>query len=1230
MKIPVIRLALAGFVLASVFGAPVAYAATPSSGTLSQSNPTVTWAGPATPTPTGSATCNGPNDSSCDNFKLTIIPPAPTFGPYIVVIQTVSFAAGDWDLQVYDPNGKLVGSSGNGPGVTSPEVESVTLFNPPAGTYTVAAAPFSPVPNPSGSYQGSASLQHLTATTVSGNGTEPLSYAMYPNPNGVSAGEPSCGADWKTKKLMYQAGLTTLRVSFNDCTSPATAKWEDVSFTSTSIISFDAILFTDSRTGLSIVSQLISPAAANPTLGLTAGCSLSAVTSDDGTTWIPSEGCGPPSGADHESVGGGRYHDLPAGPFTNPVYPNAVYYCAQSGVDAYCSRSDDGGVTYGPGVIIYTSECGGLHGHVKVAPNDGTAYVPNRSCGTTQGVVVSEDNGITWHVRPVTGSFAGDNDPSVAAAADGTVYFGYQDSDGHPKVAVSHDKGLTWANIQDVGGPLGIQNTAFPVMVAGDATRAAFGFLGTPTGGGSQAADFTGVWHLYVSHTYDGGKTWTTVDATPNDPVQRGCIWLQGGTNPCRNLLDFMDASVDQDGRVIVAVPDGCIGDCVAKGPNSYSALSTIARQVNGRRLFASSDVQGVPGAPLVTASVDCTNSNQVVLSWPTPEAPVTAPVQRFTIYKSTDGGKSFVFLATVPASTTNPAASYEYIDTITAGQAVLYKVTAHNANGDSATCNPVAPTTFCPPPQSPCVFPGVTILTAPSGGFTIGTVENDPSWDVTSLSIAEPASLADPINPNNSKIMFILKVTSLQNPAKDTTWPIVFKGANGQNYWVRMSDVVTTSNPTGAIQFAYGTGSSGTASPSNPGTPADPASGFTADGYIRIVVPRSAIGGPTPGQQLSNFLVRIYVEDGAGGGLTPKNMPSSTTPGGNPYTIFGAENCAKACTAPTANPDSATTTENQPVVINVVANDTDGGSPPITVTGVTQPTNGTATNNGNGTVTYHPNQNFTGTDSFKYTIQNGCGAKATGNVTVTVNAPPPPPQCYEDDDPHISYDNGWHTINDSNASAGHYHLKTGNADPHGMSFSYQLQSAQGTLQYFYATSSKGGTADVYLDGAFAATISYQGGSGSMHNPTFGVSASFNIAGQGSHTFELRNINGPAYVDKICVTNSSPSSQPSAGPGTTSTSTNALAIGQSLLQNLVVPSNALAYSVVAESSANVPYKLIVIDPSGKVLGTVNSSANGIATVQGLVSVPGLYVIQMVNVGVGPVNIWTAATPEVTR
>src|SRR5207248_5671032 len=59
-------------------------------------------------------------------------------------------------------------------------------------------------------------------------------------------------------------------------------------------------------------------------------------------------------------------------------------------------------------------------------------------------------------------------------------------------------------------------------------------------------------------YTFDGGQTWTTVNATPGDPVQRGCIWNGGGSNACRNLLDFNDASVDKQGRVLAAYTDGC------------------------------------------------------------------------------------------------------------------------------------------------------------------------------------------------------------------------------------------------------------------------------------------------------------------------------------------------------------------------------------------------------------------------------------------------------------------------------------------------------------------------------------------------------------------------------------------------------------------------------------------------------------------------------------------------
>ena len=87
------------------------------------------------------------------------------------------------------------------------------------------------------------------------------------------------------------------------------------------------------------------------------------------------------------------------------------------------------------------------------------------------------------------------------------------------------------------------------------------------------AAGFHGVWYLYVSYTYDGGATWYTVQADPN-PVQRGEIDAGGTTTSGqRNLLDFMDASLTKDGRVLVAYADGCLDTC--NGPNGTEAQST-------------------------------------------------------------------------------------------------------------------------------------------------------------------------------------------------------------------------------------------------------------------------------------------------------------------------------------------------------------------------------------------------------------------------------------------------------------------------------------------------------------------------------------------------------------------------------------------------------------------------------------------------------------------------------
>jgi hypothetical protein len=127
-------------------------------------------------------------------------------------------------------------------------------------------------------------------------------------------------------------------------------------------------------------------------------------------------------------------------------------------------------------------------------------------------------------------------------------------------------------------------------VTSGDSDRAAFAFLGTTAGGNATGDDttFSAVWHLYLATTYDSGATWTTVDVTPNDPVQRSTICTSGTTcGTTRNLLDFMDLTVDPEGRALVGYADGCVGACVTGGANTYAAEARIARQTGGKRLYA-------------------------------------------------------------------------------------------------------------------------------------------------------------------------------------------------------------------------------------------------------------------------------------------------------------------------------------------------------------------------------------------------------------------------------------------------------------------------------------------------------------------------------------------------------------------------------------------------------------------------------------------------------------------
>jgi PKD repeat protein len=795
----------------------------------------------------------------------------------------------------------------------------------------------------------------------------------YAAPAGIAddVGEPSIGCNWKSDqnfsnsmfsipnggRVMLFGGFSPelYRATFDDCSSPAKPNWEakPLLLASTPRVAGDPILFTDHDTGRTFVSQLE---------GLTPAGSTTDITDDDGDNFTPSEGSSLPSDIDHQTFGGGIFHSGGLGPVT--AYPNAVYYASQSVSDARAALSQDGGLTFGPAFPMYTiDECAGLHGHIKVSPKDGTVYVPNVGCGGSlpfheigakQAVIVSEDNGMTWNIRPIPDStthgngneqntILGTRDPSVAIDADGTVYFVYQAEDRasevsspadkagdtHPKVAVSHDKGLTWEPSIDVGANVingaPVKNATFVAATAGSSGRAAVAFFATETGGNNWACgegydcsgdlmlfprdSFTGVWYLYVSTTFDGGKTWTTQNVTLGDPVQRGGI-CYGGT--CRNLLDFMDIQIDKEGRILVAGEDGCISACVQGGANSFTAKGFITRQSGGKRMLSQFDPvePALAGAPGLRAVVDAAKT-KVQLAWETPDDGASA-ITGYKIYRKAGAG-SFTLIATVPQTnytdtTFNPAATN------------TYRVTAVNGVGEGPFCTDVVPIVG-PPLENLCAPPGLTKLKDPAGDTSaaLGIIVTPagPGMDLLSFQLIQKFATDGKV-----KLTFRINTDPGVSPQPaGSSWYVSFKMPDGKVRGARM----TWTGPTPSFQTYIARPNSGGTTDgrfADPASikPADPSSSYDpAKGIIDIVVPVSDLG-LNVGDVIAGFNSAVTqtsdpLSVGAGATATYDQMPDSLA-----YTdsfTFGGNAVCALNQAPTAallaNPDHG----NPPLTVN-------------------------------------------------------------------------------------------------------------------------------------------------------------------------------------------------------------------------------------------------------------------------------------------------------------------------
>jgi PKD repeat protein len=1029
----------------------------PTSDTLTLAHSTITYTdslgAPLNPTPiaTGMPTC-GVNDAACSVFTLNIGSDVnASSGNQVLVEWQWGNSTVDYDWFIEDKNGTVIARN-QSTADPSAIVLPLPLNNGPyklIGTLSTGA----PIP-----YTGTVILQKIPTVgpgICSGPNCAPPRFESYPAGPGQSddAGEPSIGVDWNPNLASLQHGKVNTggvtfftssnhqwRVNFDDSSSPAVNLWEDVSsLFDQQFVLTDPIGWVDHFSTVQLGLTYPEPHTPGRVFGMDLiggqGNSFSAFSDNDGgtagdqTAWTPGGNGGPGQGPDHETIGGGPYSGSPP-PTKTSSYPNAIYYCSQNIVaEAQCSRSDDGGQTFGPGIPIFTAtQCtGGIHGHVKVA-RDGTVYVPNSSCGTdgTDGVAVSTDNGLSWTERNVPDS-NGSHDPSLGVGMNNvgkpgnqptsTIYLGYADGDNHPKVAVSHDRGVTWSTPVDVGTPFGVKNSVFPTVVAGDDNRAAFAFVGTgaPISTDDNTCDPFGatlncanIWHLYVATTYDGGQSWITVDATPDDPVQTGVVCLAGTT--ClsgRNLLDFNDSTVDSQGRILFGFADGCVGCANIFHDQSNASHGTVLRQSGGRRLFAHFDT-AEPAAPAAPQMVSANRSGVGAdVVWLQPDNGGAA-ITGYNVYRgTTSGGETFL------ANVTGGATTTKYFDPNPPAGKVFYYVTAVNGQGEGGHAPEISLAGAILKGDA-CTFPYLQVDPAGSTGQVSDPTPNG-EMTIKSVNIGEPfTTCAD------NSITYVMKVKSLDPSGMGTAllpqnaeYQILFTVTDTANHthtvFVELDTFSPNSQALPGVSLgrrdpcSAGCGTFDSSLATSPVT-----ASFSADGTIVLKLDTSnAINFPAPstpgtgaaftwdphavGTQMTNITGNTLLFVGAGAGFLET---VSTTSGGS-YTRAGNGSCSTAI--PIADLGASTLSGNAPLNVNfdgTGSHEPDGGCATInsyTIDYGDGPNNGSDTQtNNNGLFSHQFSAPGTYTVQLSVTDTNGKASTNTAQQVITVidNAP--------------------------------------------------------------------------------------------------------------------------------------------------------------------------------------------------------------------------------------------------
>ncbi|MDB6177046.1 Ig-like domain-containing protein [Paracoccus sp. Z330] len=194
--------------------------------------------------------------------------------------------------------------------------------------------------------------------------------------------------------------------------------------------------------------------------------------------------------------------------------------------------------------------------------------------------------------------------------------------------------------------------------------------------------------------------------------------------------------------------------------------------------------------------------------------------------------------------------------------------------------------------------------------------------------------------------------------------------------------------------------------------------------------------------------------------------------------------------TRPDARDDTRSMTEDGSLRVAALENDVVADGDALTISSVEQAANGTVTLNDDGTISYVPNANFNGTDSFLYEVTDEHGATDTARVTVNVAA--------QNDAPEAVNDSGFTVTNGNMLMIDIADLLANDSDIDGDALSISNLSNVSNGSAMIVGDQIHFTADGEGAGGFSYTLSDGNGGQDQANVSINIGASDNGSGDGA------------------------------------------------------------------------------------------------------------------------------------